>query len=237
MGKKNVIHLLIFEEKDISDNKKTPRERWRILCRPACLCVQTGNSSLYLLVRVRSDWRRKQDPEMDGRVVMEPCSSHHWHHSDWPNSVRAPGLAATFPAHTLNTHTHSHTHTALFYLSGYCLLSFWLVALCLSACCPPHKPNNATLLGLLRLWPAAQWKKKRRRTWKRKSEEKNGPRVDSEAAAEIRTAVSGWHHMVRHTGQLHPQSLTLLESEWATLFTAHKSLQASPQSLHTVAAY
>lgn len=59
--------------------------------------------------------------------------------------------------------TLSHTHTALFYLSGCCLLSIWLSSLCLSAC-PPHKPNNATLLRLLRLWPAAQWKK-RRRTW------------------------------------------------------------------------
>lgn len=68
----------------------------------------------------------------------------------------SPGrLAATFPG---------HTHTQLcFTLVGAVCYPSGSVPFCLSAC-PPHKPNNATLLRLLRPWPVAQWKK--RRTWR-----------------------------------------------------------------------
>lgn len=42
-----------------------------------------------------------------------------------------------------------------------------------SACLPTlHKPSNATLLGLLQLWPAAQWKKRGRDKKERRSAEK-----------------------------------------------------------------
>lgn len=113
----------------------------------------------FLLARKRRECERKQDQAREGQAVTEPRTSLHWHHSDQPSSFRETGLAATFPALYL---MHAHTRTALFYLSGCCLLAIWPGSLCLSAC-PLHKPNNATLLRLLRTWPAAQWKKRRRR--------------------------------------------------------------------------
>lgn len=171
---------------------------------------------------------------------MEPCSSHHWHHSDWPNSVREPGLAATFPALS-----HTHTHTALFYLSGCCLLSFWLGSLCLSVC-PPHKPNNATLLRLLRALASRPVEKEeedmKRRKGKGKSEEKRRPHMDAEAVAEIRILASGfrgWEGIILGDTQHNctHKVFTLLESVYTTTFITHKSLQASSQYLRSVGAY
>lgn len=79
-------------------------------------------------------------------------------------TVTSPAVSErpVWQPHFLHYIWRTHTHTALFYLSGCCLLAIWPGSLCLSAC-PPHKPNNATLLRLLRTWPAAQWKKRRRR--------------------------------------------------------------------------
>lgn len=50
--------MFIFEEKDINNKKKSPRERDDAIC--------TGQSSFHPLLRKRSDWERKQDPEIEG---------------------------------------------------------------------------------------------------------------------------------------------------------------------------
>lgn len=88
----------------------------------------------------------------------------------------------------------THTQTALFYLSGCCLLSVWLGSLCLSAC-PPHKPNNATLLGLLgllRRWPPARWKKEEGNVMRRKGKWK----VRKGEGRTWTPSLSHWNHSV-----------------------------------------
>lgn len=83
-------------------------------------------------------------------MVMEPCSPPHWHHPDWAGGVTEFSLQPHF-------RTCAELYVALvgavYYLPGSVP----------SACLPAlRKPNNATLLGLLPLWTAAQWKKRRR---------------------------------------------------------------------------
>lgn len=113
------------------------------------LLVPVNLSSALLCVDLKErHWKEKRGPKM----VMEPCSPPHWHHPDWAGGVTEFSLQPHF-------RTCAELYVALvgavYYLPGSVP----------SACLPAlRKPNNATLLGLLPLWTAAQWKK-RRRTW------------------------------------------------------------------------
>lgn len=100
-----------------------------------------------------SQWEnkiRRERPSCDGALFVSSLAPERLAH-----------LCQRTPSGSHVSWTLAHTHRALFYLSGCSLLSIWLDSLCLSAC-PPHKPNNVTLLRLLEPWPAAQWKKRRR---------------------------------------------------------------------------
>lgn len=127
--------LFIFRQRNIIEKKKKkniPTHRCR-LYRPVSLSVRLGQL-------LRKTWTEP---------AMEPCSPHHWHHTD-----RAGGV----------TESNRQPHfLSLRYLSGCRIIC--LARLPPPACLPAlRKPANATLLGLLPLWTAAQWKKRRRRT-------------------------------------------------------------------------
>lgn len=147
--------------KEHHQQKKKSRQSADAICTGQFL--STNNTSFYLVLRKRSDWEEKQDPEREDWVAVESCSSHHWHHSGWSNGVRVPSLAATFPA---LTNPYFTLVGAICYPSG-----------SVPSACLPHKPNNATLLRLLWLWPAAQWKKEELK--RRKGKGKVGKRGHS----------------------------------------------------------
>ena len=148
--------------------------------------------------------------------MTEPCSSHHWHHSDWPRQCQR----AQSGSHVSCTLT--HTHRAVFYLSGCCLLSVWLGSLCLSAC-PPHKPNNATLLRLLQPWLAAQWKKRGRRTWR------GGKGRGKWGKEKVTHGHGGWHDEIWAAGLGGSEGIALWGTQPKCTHNVGLSLSPHPQ--------
>lgn len=105
--------------------EKNPTHRCRF-SRSASVCIS-------LCLPLRKPWKENKSRSVrEAQTVMEPCSSHRWHHTDWAGGVREFGPQPHF------LHSRSNVRAALCYLSGCSLLSVWLGSLCLSA----HPPRT-----------------------------------------------------------------------------------------------
>lgn len=152
-GWKNIGKVL-WQQEQQQTKKITSRDELHNLYWSVCLSPST-----HMIIQAMWDemWEREKTrssergPSCDGAPHISSLAPQ-WLEQQFQRDRSGSHISCTL--------THTHTH-ALFYLSGCCLLCIWLGFLCLSAY-PPHKPNNATLLRLLRTWPAAQWKKRRR---------------------------------------------------------------------------
>lgn len=143
--------ICLYLRKRTSTTKRNPQERDDAIC--------TGESSFHPLLRKRSEWDRKQDPEIEGLS----CDGALFVSSLAPQWLAQQCQRARSGSHISCTLTHTHTQLYFTSVGAVCYPSGSVPSACLSA----HHINPIMLhcLGCSGLWPAAQWKK-RRRTWR-----------------------------------------------------------------------
>lgn len=144
------IRLFIFQQRTSSRKKKTPNTQMSFVPVSLSVCMS-------LCLPLRKTWKENKIQAVRER-------SKQW----WSPVHFITGTAQTGPAVSESSGcshiscTHAQTCAVLYVtlVGAVCYRSGSVPSACLPTL---HKPNNATLLGLLQLWPAAQWKK--RRTW------------------------------------------------------------------------